>query len=367
MEYPTVAEIASCIEEFAPLRLQESYDNSGLQVGLRTMAAHSALLTVDITREVLEEAIEKRVSMVIAHHPLIFNGLKRITGSSEVEEIVYMAVKHDIALYASHTNLDSAPGGVSHKMAEKFGLTDISILDPAAGNLVKLMVYVPVAFLEKVRVAMFEAGAGHIGNYDACSFSSRGEGTFRAGENASPFLGKVGQRHVEQEVKLEMVCPAHLVNVVVSAMLSAHPYEEVAYDIYSLDNRDTRAGLGVVGNLPEAMPSKEFLRQVKEIFGAECLRYTDPVKSQVHRIAFCGGSGFSLLPKAIAAKADAYVTADVKYHNFFDAKGKLLLVDVGHFESEQFSLEIISSLLKKNFANFAVYIAEKNSNPINYL
>ncbi|HUX54631.1 MAG TPA: Nif3-like dinuclear metal center hexameric protein [Williamwhitmania sp.] len=367
MESPTVAELASCIEEFAPLRLQESYDNSGLQVGSRSMVVNSVLLTVDITLEVIEEAIAKKVNMIIAHHPVIFTGLKRIAGDSEVEKIVYKAVKHDIALYASHTNLDSTAGGVSHKMAEKLGLTEISVLEPAESKLVKIVVYVPVIFVEKVRAAMFEAGAGSIGNYDSCSFTSHGEGTFRAGENANPFVGNVGQRHVEQEVRLELVCPEYQVQNVIAAMLGVHPYEEVAYDIYSLENKNTRVGLGVVGSLPQAIPPAEFLQLVKKVFGAECLRYTSPVKSSVQRVALCGGSGFSLLPKAIAAKADAYITADVKYHNFFDAKGKLLLVDIGHFESEQFSLEIISSLLKKKFANFAVYIAEKNSNPINYL
>jgi Uncharacterized conserved protein len=195
MEYPTVDEITGCIEAFAPLHLQESYDNSGLQVGSRTMAVCSVLLTVDVTREVIEEAIAKKASMVISHHPLIFTGLKRIVGNSEIEDIVRLAIKHDIAIYASHTNLDSAPGGVSHKMAEKLGLINLSVLDPVSANLCKLVVFVPIAFVEKVRLAMFEAGAGTVGNYDSCSYGSRGEGTFRAGENANPFVGEVGQRH----------------------------------------------------------------------------------------------------------------------------------------------------------------------------
>jgi len=225
MEYPTVDEITGCIEAFAPLHLQESYDNSGLQVGSRTMAVCSVLLTVDVTREVIEEAIAKKASMVISHHPLIFTGLKRIVGNSEIEDIVRLAIKHDIAIYASHTNLDSAPGGVSHKMAEKLGLINLSVLDPVSANLCKLVVFVPIAFVEKVRLAMFEAGAGTVGNYDSCSYGSRGEGTFRAGENANPFVGEVGQRHVEPEIRLEMICPIAISKVVIAAMLAAHPYE----------------------------------------------------------------------------------------------------------------------------------------------
>lgn len=362
-----VSDITSCIERFAPLALQEGYDNSGLQVGNLLSTVESVLLSVDITEEVLDEAVAKGISMVIAHHPLIFSGLKRLTGKTEVERIVEKAIKHNVCLYASHTNLDITNNGVSFKMGQKLGLRNLMVLEPLENYLQKVVVFVPNASLKKVREAMFDAGAGNIGNYSSCSFCHQGEGTFKAELGANPFVGKVGELHAEPEVRLEVVCNSFITEKVVHAMVAAHPYEEVAYDIISLANKNSHLGLGAVGEFVEPMSVKDFLLHVKDTFGALGVRYTTAASETITRVAMCGGSGSSLIGKAIASGAQAFITGDIKYHNFFDAKGKLLLMDIGHFESEYFSLEIISDLLKKNFPNFAVYIAETKSNPIKYL
>ncbi len=362
-----VSDITSCIERFAPLALQEGYDNSGLQVGNLLSNVESVMLTVDITEEVIDEAIVKGINMVIAHHPLIFSGLKRLTGKTEVERIVEKAIKHNVCIYASHTNLDIASNGVSFRMGEKLGLKKLKVLEPLEDRLQKIVVFVPTAHLDAVRQAMFDAGAGNVGNYSSCSYSHQGEGTFKAEAGAYPFVGKVDELHVESEIRLEVVCPSYFSEKVVRAMVTAHPYEEVAYDIIPLVNKNPYLGLGAVGEFVEPIAIEDFLLHVKKTFGAMGVRYTAPASTTISRVAMCGGSGSSLIGKAIASGAQAFITGDIKYHNFFDAKGKLLLMDIGHFESEYFSLEIISDLLKKNFPNFAVYIAETKSNPINYL
>ena len=362
-----VSDIAACIEKFAPLALQEGYDNSGLQVGNPASYVQSVMLTLDITEEVIDEAISKGMEMVIAHHPLIFSGLKRLTGRTEVERIVAKAIQHNICLYAAHTNLDIARNGVSFKMGEKLGLKNLTVLEPLENRLHKIVVFVPNAHLQPVRQAMFDAGAGDIGNYSSCSYSHSGEGTFKANDVANPYVGNVGELHYEPEVRLEVVCPSFISEKVIRSMVAAHPYEEVAYDILPLVNNNIGLGLGAVGELEVPMAVEDFLAFVKNTFGALGVRYTAPASKTISRVAVCGGSGSSLMGKAVASGAHAFITGDIKYHNFFDAKGKLLLMDIGHFESEYSSLEIISDLLRKNFPNFAVYIAEIKSNPIKYL
>ena len=362
-----VSEISSCIENFAPLALQESYDNSGLQVRSPSSTVASAMLTLDVTEEVVDEAIAKGVEMIRSHHPIIFSGLKRLTGKTEVGRIVAKAIQNNICLYASHTNLDITANGVSFKMGEKLGLKDLKVLDPLAGNLQKIVVFVPEAHAQDVRTAMFEAGAGNVGNYSSCSFSHGGVGTFKAGEGANPFVGQVNELHSESEVRVEVICPEFITGKVIQRMVAAHPYEEVAYDIIPLANKNPYLGLGAVGDFEKPIPVDEFLALVKNTYSASGIRYTNAVSKTISRVAVCGGSGASFLGKAIASGAQTYITGDVKYHDFFNAKDKLLFMDIGHFESENSSLEIISSLLKKNFPNFAVYIAETYSNPINYL
>jgi dinuclear metal center YbgI/SA1388 family protein len=355
------------MEQIAPPAYQESYDNSGLIVGDPNEKITGVLLCLDSIEAVIDEAIEKGCNLVIAHHPIVFGGLKRFNGKNYIERVVIKAIKNDIAIYACHTNLDNVQAGVNAKIAEKIGLINTKILAPKSKLIKKLAVFVPANNADKVRNALFEAGAGQIGNYDEASFNSVGAGTFRAGENAKPHVGEIGKRHIEAELKIEVIFSFDKQNKIIAAMQKAHPYEEVAYNIYSLDNAHQGIGSGMIGELPEYMETLPFLQHLKETMQTDCIRYTEPLKNPVRRVAVCGGSGQFLLRQAIAQNADVFVTADFKYHQFFDAENKIVIADIGHFESEQFTIELFYDLITKKFDTFAVYCTEVNTNPVNYL
>ncbi len=359
-------DIVTYLHGIAPLSYQESYDNSGLLTGDDEMEINGALLTIDVTEEVVEEAIRLGLNLIIAHHPVIFKGLKKLTGGNAVERTVIKAIRNKIAVFAGHTNFDSIAGGVSSRMAEKLELENIRILSPGKGALRKLVVFVPVAYTEKVRTAVFEAGAGTAGNYDECSFNVTGEGTFRGSENTHPFAGKPGVFHTEKEVRTETIFPAHLQSRIIRAITEAHPYEEPAYDIYSLENEFPGAGLGVTASLPAPIGEKAFLDKLKKAFNTSCIRHTPLLNKEVHKVALCGGTGSFLLGAAIRAGADFFVSADFKYHEFFNADGNIVIADIGHFESEQFTTEIFYDLLLKKFPNFALHFSKVKTNPINY-
>lgn len=359
-------ELTSYLEELAPLSLQESYDNSGLLVGDPEMEVSQALIALDCTEAVLDEAIRLGCNLVISHHPVVFKGLKRLTGSNYVERTVIKAIQHQIAIYAIHTNLDNVTGGVNSKIAEKLGLEERQILSPKKQLLRKLTVFVPLDHAENVRQALFDAGAGTVGDYDQCSFNVQGIGTFRAGEGTQPFVGVIGQQHQEQETRVEVVYPAYLQHKIISALYAVHPYEEVAYDIYTLENAHQQVGSGMVGQLPEPMNPIGFLQFLKDSLNAQVVRHTALPAKKVRKIAVCGGSGGFLLQDAIRAGADVFVTADYKYHEFFDADGKIVIADVGHFESEQFTQELLLEIIQKKFPTFAVRLTEIQTNPINY-
>ena len=360
-------EICRTLEQWAPLSYQESYDNSGLLVGNPEMEVNGALVALDVTEEVLQEAIDKKCNLIIAHHPLVFSGMKRFTGANWVERCLIFAIKNDLAIYAIHTNLDNVHTGVNAKIAEKLGLKNTRTLMPKKGQLTKLVVYCPKSHAEKVRTAMFDAGAGTIGNYEACSFNSEGLGTFRANEEANPHVGERGKLHAEPEFRIEVVLPQAIQGKVVKAMIEAHPYEEVAYDCYELQNSFERLGAGMIGELEAAIPLMDFLNQLKNRLNAKGIRYTSAHTTEVRKIAVCGGSGSFTLPAAIAAGADVLVTADFKYHQFFDADGQITIADVGHYETEQFTSELIRDYLHEKFPTFALILTEVNTNPINYL
>ena len=362
----TVKDILNCITEVAPLQWQESYDNAGLQVGYVNAEAHKALIALDVTEELMEEAVTKHCDLVISHHPLIFKGLKHITPQSYIERIVTKAIKHDIAIISMHTNLDNSYLGVSRVLAERLGLKNLRILQPLEGQLRKVVVYAPLAAAEAVRRAMFEAGAGCIGNYDSCSFNAQGQGTFKANENAHPYVGEVGMVHFEDEVRIETVVPKHALNQVIAAMLKVHPYEEVAYDVFALENEFTQAGAGVVGEFEVPMEEVDFLNLVAEKIASPCLRHSALTGRQVKKVALCGGSGSPFIADAIRNKADAYLTADIKYHDFFIPEGRFLLVDGGHFETEQFTKQLLYDLIQKKFPTFAAEIAETETNSVHY-
>lgn len=360
-------EICRIIEDFAPLSLQESYDNSGLLIGEADSEVTKALVTIDVTEDVVNEAIQSGCDLIISHHPLIFLGLKKINGKNPVERMVKKCLQNNIAVYAAHTNLDNIQQGVNAMICEKLGLRNPRILSAKTKMLRKLAVFCPESHARQVREAVFNAGAGHIGNYDSCSFNIPGQGTFRGLQGSDPFVGKVGQLHYENEIRIEAIYPVYCEKNIVQAMQKAHPYEEVAYDIYSLENEFAAVGSGMVGNLENETGSGEFLQKLKGIFDTGCIRHTKIIHEKVKKIAVCGGSGIFLLYDAVKAGADVFVTGDVKYHDFFEADNKIIIADVGHFESEQFTKDLLMNLLKKNISTFAVQISKVKTNPVYYL
>ncbi|GIV34234.1 MAG: GTP cyclohydrolase 1 type 2 [Chitinophagales bacterium] len=360
-------EIIAALESEAPRDLQESYDNAGLITGNPSREIRKALLCIDSTEEVVKEAIRKKCELIIAHHPIVFSGLKRFTGVTYVERAVILAIRHDIAIYCMHTNLDNAFTGVNRKICEKLGLADVHILSPKKHLLKKLITFCPVQDAEQVRNALFAAGAGWIGDYSETSFNSEGLGSFKGGDSTNPYVGQKGKRHYEPEVRIETIYPFYLENTIVQALLKAHPYEEVAYDLVPLDNVHNRIGAGMYGTLPKPLEEGIFLKRVKKIFNARCIRHTRLTGKMVSKVAVCGGAGSFLLPDAIRAGADVFISADFKYHNFFDAEDRILIADIGHYESEQFTTEVFADILRKKCGNFALLFSDINTNPINYL
>ena len=362
-----ISEIISLIEEVAPISLQEEYDNAGLQVGNKNNEATGALLCIDVTEDVVDEAIQKGLNLIISHHPLLFKGLKNITGKNYIERVVIKAIKNDISIYSAHTNLDNAQGGVNFKIAEKLRLKNVQILSPHKDKLLKLIVFVPTLEADKVREAMLNAGAGKIGNYDMCSYNMTGFGTFRACEGAEPYCGEIGAIHNENEVRIEVILPDYEKNKVLNAMIKAHPYEEPAYDIIQLENANSYAGSGVVGEFDEPMEEKDFLMMVKTVFKVGAVKYSPLTGKKIKKVALCGGSGAFLINDAIRANADLFLTGEIGYHNFFMAENRILLVEAGHYETEQYTKDIFCDIITKKFPNFAVQYTSVEPNPINYL
>ncbi len=362
-----IKDIVQIIEQLAPLPLQESYDNSGLQVGDPNAVATGALVCIDVTESVVDEAISLGCNLIISHHPLAFRPFKSLTGRTYVERCMIKAIKHDIAVYAAHTNLDNAQQGVNFKLAEMLGLQQLRILSPKKDSLLKLVTFAPESHVEYVRNALFNAGAGNIGNYDSCSFNLHGEGTFRAGELASPFVGEKGELHFEKEIRIETILPKFKQAEVLRALLSVHPYEEPAYDFYPLENDWPQAGSGVAGVLPEPMPEQEFLYLLKDVFNLPTIQHTKLQNREIHDVALCGGSGAFLIPEAIGYGADAFVTGEAKYNDFYDVEGRLLLAVVGHYESEICTKDIFFDVISKKFPTFVVHKSAFDSNPVKYL
>lgn len=362
-----IKDILSEIEKFAPLPYQEQYDNCGLQTGDASREATGALLTLDVTEAVVAEAIQSGANLIIAHHPLIFSGLKSLTGRNYVERTLLKAIRNDIAIYAAHTNLDNMQLGVNHKIAERLGLKHAKVLAPVSNSLFKLYTYVPPQAAAGLLDALFAAGAGQIGAYSECSFRTEGTGSFRPLAGSNPVIGQAGgPREVPAEVKVEVIVPKHLRNAVLAALKQHHPYEEVAYELLRLENENQTIGAGMIGELEQPLPVAEFLALVKQQMKTDCIRHTEPHVSHISRVAVCGGAGSFLLPDAIRQQADIFITGDFKYHQFFDAENRILIADIGHYESEQFTIEIFSEILKKKFPNFALLFTKLNTNPVNY-
>ena len=361
-----IKDIINVLEDTASPSLQESYDNAGLLTGNEQQECTGVVCSLDATEAVVDEAIDSNCNLIVAHHPIIFKGLKRITGKNYVERTVIKAIKNDIAVYAIHTNLDNIITGVNGRMADRLGLINRTILLPKTATLKKLYSFVPVEHAQNLRAALFDAGAGHIGNYSQCSFNIEGSGTFKGEEGTHPFTGVTGELHYEKEIKIEVIFPAWLEPKIIQALIAAHPYEEPAYDLVQLENKHQHIGSGLTGSLPQPMEEKAFLAFLKESFQLPVIRHTQLTGRPIQQVALCGGAGSFLISKALHAKTDIFISADIKYHEFFDADNRMVIADIGHFESEQYTVDLLHDILLEKFPTFAVLKTAVNTNPVFY-
>ena len=362
-----IKEITDFLEEIAPLHYQEAYDNSGLIIGNKEDVVHGALITLDCTEEVVEEAISKKCNLIIAHHPIIFGSINKINGNNYIERVIIKAIKNNISIYAIHTNLDNVIHGVNGKIAEKLGLVNCQILKPKSRLIKKLVVYCPKSHVSSLKESLFENGAGEFKKYDNCSFSVLGNGTFRPKKGSNPYLGKENEVESVQEERLEFFYNVEDEKMLLDCLFKNHPYEQVAYQIYLLDNLSTEIGSGIIGELEEEVETGNFLKDVKDKMNTDCIRFTKKVKKTIKKVAVCGGSGSFLLEQAKIKKADIFISSDFKYHEFFNAENTIIIADIGHFESEQYTKELIYDMLREKFTKFAVQLSKVNTNPINYL
>lgn len=362
-----ISDIISTLEKYAHPALQEDYDNSGVQVGNIDIECSGALLCVDVKPEIVEEAINRNCNLIISHHPLLFKGIKRLTGSTHIEKSIIKAISAGITIYSCHTSLDNATYGVSWQMGKMLGLNDIKVLAPQNNKLMKLITMVPSAHIEAVRSSIAEAGAGQIGNYDSCCFTTEGKGYFRALDGANPFVGQVSKLHTENETKIEVVFPCWLKKKVECALIQAHPYEEPAYEFHKLDNNLPYNGSGIIGNLPQPINAQQLVQLVKKTFSSPMVRCTKLPDFTIDKLALCGGSGSFLIKKAINAGAKAFISSDIKYHDFIDYADDIFIIDIGHYESENCTKDIFYHIIREKFTNFALYYSELEQNPIIYL
>lgn len=368
-----IKEVAELLNHWAPLKYAEDFDNIGLLVGDENAEVKNILVALDTLEEVVDEAIKKNCNLIVGFHPIVFSGLKKITGVNYVERSLIKAIKNDIAIFAIHTALDNSHLGVNRMICDKLGLSNKQILISKSKQIKKLVTYVPKNEAEKVREALFETGAGNIGNYDHCSFNNEGVGTFRGNEASNPVVGEKGKTHAEPETQLNLTFPAHLESKVLKTLFQSHPYEEVAYEIYTLDNFNQNLGMGMIGEFSDSLSEQDFLKLLQKQFQTGFIRHSRFIKKEIKKVAVLGGSGAFAIPHAIGANADAFVTADLKYHDFFKAEKKILLADIGHYESEQYTKNLMYDFLTKKLCNFApaplkgeIVLSEINTNPVQY-
>ncbi len=357
-------DIIKIINSDYPFSYQEKYDNSGVIVGLFEQEINSILITLDINIDVIEEAIAKKCNLIISHHPIIFSAIKQITTQNLRDRAIILAIKNNISIVSLHTNFDNSSKGMSFEIAKQLGLKNIKILEPAKEKLFKIVTFCPQDVSEGVRASIFAAGGGNIGNYDCCSFNSFGEGTFRASEETKPYVGKKHILHSEKETKIETIAEQRFVENIINSIKKVHPYEEVAFDIYPLSNLNLIEGSGIIGEFEKEVATESFIKQISDFFNQKLIRHTEINTSTIKRVAFCGGSGAFLIDKAIFNKADIFISGDIKYHEFQKADNKIIIADIGHFESEILFINIIYEYLSKKFSNFAILKSQKNKNPI---
>ena len=363
----TIKDITNSIEELAPLNYAEGFDNVGLLVGDYNTEVSGVLVTLDTLENVVEEAIEKNCNLIVSFHPIVFSGLKKINGNNYVERVIIKAIKHDIAIYSMHTALDNSINGVNAKICDVLGLKNRHILIPQKNTIKKLLTYVPIENAERLRKAMFAKGAGKIGKYDNCSFNVEGFGTYRGGEDSNPTIGTKGVLHTEKEIIIGVIFEKHLEGAILKAMFDNHPYEEVAYEITTIENKHQQIGMGMIAEFEEEMQEINFLNFVKSTLRTDCVRHSKLIGKPIKKVAVLGGSGSFAIENAKNAGADAFISADFKYHEFYKAENQILITDVGHYESEQFTKNLLVDYLTKKFTNFAVILSDKITNPIYYI
>lgn len=361
-----ISEITQELEKLAPLAYAEGFDNVGLLVGDANAEVTKILVTLDTLESVVDEAIEKEANLIVSFHPIIFSGMKKLTGKSYVERVAQKAIKHDINIYATHTALDNSQFGVNHQISKQLNLHNTKILIPQKDTLRHLVTYVPLEAAEKLRNALFEAGAGFIGNYDNCSFNLKGTGTYRPVAGANPYKGEIGRTEFSEEERISIVFNKHRENEIFRALRKAHPYEEIAYELFQLENTNQNIGMGMMGELENEMEEKEFLDYLKEKMQTQCIRHSKLLNKKIKKVAVLGGSGSFAISNAKQIGADVFITADLKYHDFFQAENRILLADIGHYESEQFTKDLLTAYLSEKFPNFAVLKSEINTNPVHY-
>lgn len=361
-----IYELVHILEELAPLAYTEDFDNTGLLVGDKNQTISGILVTLDTLESVVDEAITMKCNLIVSFHPIVFSGLKKITGKNYVERVLLKAIKNDIAIFSIHTALDNAWNGVNAMICEKLGLKNREILIPKSNYIQKLSTYVPISNAEHVREALFKAGAGNIGNYSNCSFIVEGTGSYMGNEESNPTLGKKGELHVEKEIQIGVTFQKHQQNAILKALFKTHPYEEVAYEVVSLENKHQKIGMGMIGELENPQDDVLFLKFLKKTMQTDCIRHSKLLNKPISKVAVLGGSGSFAIEAAKAAGADIFISADFKYHDFFKAENQLILADIGHYESEQFTKELLVSFLNKKISNFAVVLSQINTNPIIY-
>ena len=362
-----IQDVINHLHNLAPLAYAEDFDNVGLLVGDKNEKVTGILVTLDTLEAVVDEAIENNCNLIVSFHPIIFSGLKKLTGKTYVERVVIKAIQHNIAIFSIHTALDNALQGVNSIICDQLGLKNKKILIPQKGTIKKLQTYVPKANAQELRTALFEAGAGSLGNYDSCSFNIEGEGTYLGNEDSNPVIGTKGQLHTEKEIAISVTFKKHLESNILKVLFESHPYEEVAYEISTLENTNQHIGIGMIGELESDMETMDCLHFIKNRMNTECIRHSNSQHKPIKRIAVLGGSGSFAIPAAKAMNADILITADLKYHDFFSAENNIVLADIGHYESEQFTKSFLVDYLSKKITNFAIILSKTNTNPIKYL
>jgi dinuclear metal center YbgI/SA1388 family protein len=362
-----VQDVINYLEELSPLAYAEDFDNVGLLVGNKNNMVNGILVTLDTLETVVDEAIDNNCNLIVSFHPIIFKGLKTLTGKSYVERVVMKAIKHDISIFAIHTALDNALQGVNNQICKQLGLSNRKILIPKSGSIKKLTTYIPKKDVDTVREALFNAGAGGIGNYNHCSFNVEGIGTFNGNENSSPTIGEKGITQYEEEIKLSVTFAKHQESKILQTLFKSHPYDEVAYEVTTLENKNQHIGMGMIGEFENPMDERSFLNHLKLKMNSKCVRHSSLLGKPIKKVAVLGGSGSFAINAAKAAGADCFISADLKYHDFFLAENSILLADIGHYESEQYTKNLLVAFLTEKMPNFAIILSKTNTNPVKYL